>query len=95
MGSSLFHPSESPVSYEAPAYSSPQPIQVVPYRERFALSVAEVAMLTSLSEDTVRRACQSGELEYIEIGSRIVIRPADVEEWMERHAKKTTKRQRR
>jgi excisionase family DNA binding protein len=95
MGNSLIHPSDSPVSSQAPAYSSSQPIQIVPYKERFALSVADVAMLTSLSEDTIRRACQSGELEYIEIGTRTVIRPAAIDEWMERHAKKTTKRQRR
>lgn len=95
MGNSLFPPSDSPVSYQAPAYSSSQPIQVVPYRERFALSVAEVAMLTSLSEDTIRRACESGELEYSEIGTRILITPAAIDEWIERHAKKATKRQRR
>lgn len=95
MGSSSFPPSDSPVSYQAPAYSSSQPNQFVPFRERIALSVAEVALATSLSEDTIRRACQSGDLEYSEIGSRILIRPAAIDEWMERNAKKTTKRQRR
>jgi hypothetical protein len=55
---------------------------VVPYRERFALSIAEVAMLTSYSEDTVRRACFTGELESFVVRRRRVVTPAAVEKWI-------------
>jgi excisionase family DNA binding protein len=49
------------------------------------LSPKDVAELTGLSEKTIRRAYESGELAAFKPGGRVLIRADDVNVWIERH----------
>ena len=53
------------------------------------LTVAEGAESSGVSRDTIYTACERGELRHARIGGRRAIRmkPAWIDEWLERHAR--------
>jgi excisionase family DNA binding protein len=53
------------------------------------LTVAEGAEYSGVSRDTIYTACERGELRHARIGGRraIGLKPAWVDEWLERHAR--------
>ncbi len=59
------------------------------------LTVAEGAEYSGLSRDTIYTACERGELRHARIGGRRAIRlkPAWIDEWIERHARGARERQ--
>ena len=52
------------------------------------LTVQDAAEYTSLSKDTIYRACERGELRHARVGGRrsIRTRPVWIDTWLERHA---------
>jgi excisionase family DNA binding protein len=52
------------------------------------LTVAEGAEYSGVSRDTIYTACERHEIRHVRIGGRRAIRlkPAWIDEWLERHA---------
>ncbi len=48
------------------------------------LDVAEAAGRLSVSRQTIRRMIDAGELPYVSIGSRVLIRPTDLDKFIEK-----------
>lgn len=55
------------------------------------LSVSEVARLLGVSGKTVWRLIDAGDLTYVRIGARILVRPSDVDEFVEGHLERRPK----
>ncbi|NDV63132.1 helix-turn-helix domain-containing protein [Puniceicoccales bacterium CK1056] len=49
----------------------------------FGLSVKQAALQINLSERTVRKLIEQGELRAVRIGRRVILRPKDLEDFME------------
>lgn len=49
---------------------------------KLGLSINDAAELTGLSAKTIRRAISRGDLASFRIGTRITLRPSDVEAWL-------------
>lgn len=50
------------------------------------LDVPEVSQRLKVSTRTIRRRAASGELRSIRIGNRLLFRPADITDWIDRLA---------
>ena len=55
--------------------------------EKSLLSIRDVSNATSMSDYTVRQAIDKKELKAVRNGSRIYVRPADLETWIDAMAK--------
>lgn len=57
-----------------------------PLRDRAGLSTSEASTYTSLSVPTLKKyRCNGTSPRYARIGSKIVYRPSDLEDWLESH----------
>ena len=52
------------------------------YLPRIALSLKEAAKACGLSDSSLRKAMDLGELPYTKVGDRRLIRTSSIEEWL-------------
>lgn len=50
-------------------------------------TVREAAVALSVSSQTLARLVRAGELPVVRIGSRVLFRPADLEDFVDRHSR--------
>lgn len=53
---------------------------------RVSLRIPEVAEATGASESSVKRWVRSGRLRHVRVGGVVLIRPADLDAFLESHA---------
>lgn len=54
--------------------------------DRLLISINEVADWLGVSRQTVNRLVARGEIPVVRVGSRVLVRPRDVEEFVDRQA---------
>jgi len=54
-----------------------------PSSSKITFSVAEVAEMTGLSPNTIRKTIQVGKLKAVRLGSRVLVTQKALEEWLE------------
>ena len=54
---------------------------------RFGLSVKEAATQIGISQRTLRNLIEQGEIRIVRIGRRILLRPSDIESFLEANAR--------
>lgn len=52
----------------------------------FGLSVKAAAPLIGVSQRTLRALIAGGKIRYVRVGSRVLLRPSDIEDFLENHA---------
>lgn len=53
---------------------------------RFGLSIKEAAPKIGISQRTLRHLVEQGEIRIVRIGRRILLRPSDIEAFLEQHS---------
>lgn len=59
--------------------------------EKITISIREASKMTGISKSTLYKRSAVGDLPILKIGSRVLIKRADFEKWLDGHARNSTK----
>jgi len=60
----------------------------VEYKDKFTISINDAAEISGISKSTLYKKSALGELPVLKIGSRVLIKKTDFEEWIDSHSRK-------